>query len=184
MEKIVNNYFKISLEKEYNDTLKLVEIIKNEGWVDNNTVIVTCSPDYSSRLSMEVNHRLSHLNKNELYEQTILEMPYPNTTQIYNSQTHDYQLFDTYLFEWIKQQVYPSYKYLFIDSGTIRGKNFNKVKLCIRKELEPENYRFASLYMEKQSIFVPDYLVEIYDHTTQGGLLFHWENIDNPNWNY
>lgn len=174
----------ISPEKEQADTLKLVEMIKKEGWIDGYTIIVNCSPDYSSRLSMEINHRLSHLNSNELYEMVPLEMPYPNTTQIYNVRTKEFELFDSYLNTWIKNEVSSSYKYLFIDGGTIRGKNFNKVKLCIRKELDPDNYRFASLYMENKSIFKPDYIIETFNQETQGGLLFHWENIDNPNWNY
>jgi len=184
MKKILNKYFTVSLEKESNDTTKLIEKIKEERWVDSSTIIVNCSPDYSSRLCQEINHKLSYLNSNELYEQISLEMPYPTTNQIYDPYSHGYQLFDRYLGQWITNNIINNCKYLFINSSTLRGKNFNKVRLSVRQHLEPDNYRFASLYVQSSSIFQPHYYVEEFDKEKQGGLLFHWENIDNPNWDY
>lgn len=184
MEKIQSKYFMITPEKESNDIIKLSEGIKNDGWIDSNTVIVNCSPEYSSRLTQELNHRLSHLNKNELYEQVNLEMPYPNTNQVYDPQSHTYVLFDRYLKEWVNNQISNSYKYLFVSSATLRGKNFNKVRLSVKPFLDSENFMFVSLYMQSSSIFEPDFYVEKFDKEKQGGLLFHWENINNPNWDY
>lgn len=179
----MNKYFKVSLEKEEKDTDKLITKIKEDGWIDKTTILVNCSPDYSSRLTQTINHRLSHLNKNELFEVVDLQMPYPNSNQIWNPVTKSYEVFDTYLKNWVNENIFTC-KFLFIDSGTLRGKNFNKVKLSVRPKLDNENFRFATLYVQSSSIFKPDYYVEEFDRDTQGGLLFQWENMDNPNWDY
>lgn len=179
----MNKYFKVSLEKENADTDKLISKIKEDGWFDKSTILVNCSPDYSSRLTQTVNHHLSHINKNELFEVIDLQMPYPNSNQIWNPVTKSYEGFDTYLKNWVNENIFPC-KFLFIDSGTLRGRNFNKVKLSVRPKLDNEYFRFASLYVQSSSIFKPDYYVEEFDRDTQGGLLFQWENMDNPNWDY
>ena len=67
---------------------------------------------------------------------------------------------------------------MFLDSGTIRGKNFTKVKSYMRKHTD---YKFGTLYMHENSIFKPDYVVETFNNT-QGELIFEWENPKNPNW--
>src|SRR4029078_13306813 len=128
MIKQMDKYFFISREKELEDIEKLAKIIREDDWIDQDTVIVNCSPDYSSIVCMLLNHKLSHLNKNELFYQVKLEMPYPNMIQVWND-VGDIQHFDLYLKEWQKTHLSKSFKYLFVDSGTLRGKNFNKVKL-------------------------------------------------------
>lgn len=181
--KRMNKYFFINREKEAFDTQELAEKIKKENWIDQDTIIVNCSPDYSSSLSMIMNHKLSHLNENELFAKVGMEMPYPNMNQVWNERMEP-QLFDLYLKDWNKKYLNKSNKYLFLNTSTLRGKNFNKIKLTIKEYLEPESYRFASLYVQSSSIFKPDYFVEEFDFNKQGGLLFWWENESNPNWNY
>jgi hypothetical protein len=183
MKKKESKYFNISLEKEYNDTQTLIGKIRGDGWFSPSTIIVNCSPDYSSRLTQVLNHGLSDMNRHELYEQIDLAMPYPNCNQVWNNLTKNYEVFDTYLKNWINENVYPC-NFLFVDSGTLRGKNFNKLKLSLRMRLENENFRFASLYVQDDSILIPDYYVETFNKQEQGGLLFHWENPLNPNWDY
>lgn len=178
-----SKYFEISLEKERDDTASLLHMIKEDGWIDSSTIIVNCSPDYSSRLSQTINHQLSVINKNELLEQIELEMPYPNTNQIWNKQEKEYQSFDSYLKRWVATNIFTN-KFLFVDAGTLRGKNFNKVKLSVRPRLENELFRFASLYIQDDSIFIPDYYIETFNKEKHGGLLFEWENPLNPNWDY
>jgi hypothetical protein len=181
---MMSEYFHIEYSKEHADTIKLVDIIKKDGWINSNTVIVNCPPDYSSRLVQVVNHKLSYMNRNELFEVVPLEMPYPNMSQIYDPNTHKYEMFDRYLTEWIRNHVDKRTQYLFLSSATLRGKNFSKVKLLMRGRVENENFRFASLYLQSSSILRPDYFVEEFDKEKKGGLLFEWENMDNPNWNY
>lgn len=175
----MSKLYHISYEKERIDTLKLADTIKKDAWIDSSTIIVTCSPDYSSYTSMIINHSLSYLNKNELFENIFMEMPYPIMSQVWDRETAEYKLFDVYLNDWVKKYINSSFKYLLIDSATIRGKNFSKVKHAIRDKAE---YKLASLYIEKQSIITPDYFVERYDENEKGELIFSWENSDNPNW--
>ncbi len=179
----MSKYFRVSLQKEEVDTDKLIQIIKEDGWFDRSTIIVNCSPEYSSRLSQTLNHRLSHMNKNELFEVIDLPMPLPNSNQVWNPITKTFDIFDPYLKKWCQDNVFSN-KFLFVSVGTLRGKNFNKVKLSVRPHLDNEMFRFASLYVQDDSILVPDYYVEKFNKKEQGGLLFQWENMDNPNWDY
>lgn len=176
--------YHITYEKEFSDSIKLIEKIKEDNWVDANTILVTCSPDYSSGLTQLINHKLSHLNGNELYEQLFLEMPYPIMTQIWNRDTQQYEIFDKYLTNWVNRYIDKEMKYLFVDSATLRGKNFTKVKSLIRTRLDNENYRFASTYLQKGSLLIPDYYVEEFSKEDKGGIIFQWENVNNKNWDY
>lgn len=180
----MNNYFYISPEKEAVDIRILLSKIRESNWILPSTVIINCSPDYSSHLSQTINHNLSSLNRNELFEVIDLPMPYPNMTQVWNSIDRMYMPFTQYLLEWTRLNIEPFTNYLFIDSGVLRGKNFANTRAAIKNKLQPENYRFASLYVQDDSIFTPDFYVEKFNKPVQGGLLFHWENVDNPNWNY
>lgn len=179
-----NNYFYISHEKETVDSGKLIKQIADSNWLTKDTILINCSPDYSSRVTQLVNHKLSFLNKNELYEVVDLPMPYPIMNQIWDNLEKNFIQFEKYLAEWVRKYITSNDKYLFIDSGTLRGKNFSRVKQAIRYKLEPDSYRFASLYLQSDSIFTPDFYVETFNKATQGGLLFEWENTNNPNWDY
>jgi len=179
-----DKYFYISYEKEIIDSKSLITDIATSGWVSSEMTIINCSPDYSSRLTQLINHKLSYLNKHETYEVIDLHMPYPIMSQIWDSYEKEFIQFEKYLLDWVRRFITPKGKYLFVDSGTLRGKNFNKVKQAIKSKLEPDNYRFASLYLESESIFTPDFFVQKFSKDKQGGLLFEWENLNNPNWDY
>lgn len=179
-----NNYFNISVEKEVTDTKLLAKTILNDGWVDSDTIIVCCSPDYSCIQSMVLQHKLSECNGNELHEMLFLECPYPVHSQVYNRESGKYEFFDKYLFDWTSKNIKKGTKYLFIDSGVIRGKNFTKLRAVLRNKLEPNEFRFSAVYVQDDAIFTPDYYVEKFNFEKDGGLLFSWENPANPNWNY
>lgn len=178
-----NKFFFVSLDKERADSLELTKKIREGGWFNSSTILVNCSPDYSSYLTQMINHSLSDINKNELFEQMDLQMSYPNCNQVWNPITKSYDNFDTYLKNWVNQNVYPC-NFLFIDSGTLRGKNFTKLRLSLRNRLEEGCFRFASLYVQDNSIFIPDYYIQLFNKERDGGLLFEWENPLNPNWDY
>lgn len=179
-----NKYFHISYKKELVDSEKLIEKIKKENWIDADTVLVSCSPDYSSRLVQLINHKLSYIADNELFEQIDLNMPYPTNSQVWDSINRGYQQYTTYLLEWIRRHIQTNQKYLFIDSGVLRGENFTKLKQAISGRLDRTQYMFGSLYIQEDSIFKPDFYVEVFNKEKQGGLLFEWENVNNPNWDY
>ena len=183
-EKPKSSYFVVEPEKERDDIITLCNTILEDKWIDKDTTLVNCSPDYTSIATQLLNHSLSVVNKNELFPVIGLEMPYPNMSQVWDPVSEKYELYDTYLDKWIKSHVSTSSKFLFLESGVLRGKNFNKLKLCLKDKLDRENYKFASLYVQSDSIIKPDYYVQEFSFDRDGGLLFWWENFENPNWNY
>ena len=178
---MTNNFFFISSAKEQADSQKLVDIIKDDGWISRDTIIVNCFPNYSSRLVQYVNHKLSHLNKNELFEVINLEIPYPNTNQVWNGECKCIENYDSYLRNWVMDKIFTN-KFLFVSSDMMEMRNFNKIKLSVKQLLGYENFRFATLYSEESSVV--DYCTERLNGEEQGRILFEWENSDNPNWNY
>lgn len=182
--KEINNYFHITYEKEELDSISLINQIAESGWIDKDVTIINCSPDYSSRLTQLINHKLSYLNDNETFEVIDLPMPYPIMSQIWDTQEAKFIQFENYLFDWIRKYIIPTSKYLFVDSGTLRGKNFTKVYQGIKGRVDLDKIKFASLYLQSDSIFTPEFFVQKFDKEKQGGLLFEWENVNNPNWDY
>ena len=177
----MSKLYHITYSKELHDTLKLIELINSDKWIDSNTILVTCSPDYSSNVTQLINHKLSYLNFNELYEQLFLELPYPVMNQVWDRETQQYVNFDKYLISWIARYIKSDFKYLFIDSATLSGRNFSKIKMALRDKVEA---RFASIYLQEGSKFTPDYFAEQFNKDVKGGIIFEWENADNKNWNY
>lgn len=183
MKKTRELTFNISLTKEEEDTQSLIDIIKKDGWINSSTIIVNCSPEYSSRLSQTLNHQLSSLNKNELFEQMDFSTPYGTYSQVWNNLSKNYENFDTYLKNWIYDNIYPT-QFLFVSAGVVGGRELNKLKLSLRGKLENELFRFASLYVQDDSVMTPDYYIQKFNKEQEGGLLFSWENPQNPNWDY
>lgn len=174
MEKLKNKTL-ISGLKEDLDTLALIAAIRNSSWVSSATILVNCFPEYSSKLTQMANHQLSHLNRNELFETIDLQMPYPNMSQVWSPQDKAYRQFDKYLLDWVKEHLRPSFNYLFLSAVT--EEIGHKVKAAVRTKLEPDNYRFGTLYLQSNSLYVPDFLIE----TIKKPALFGWENMENPN---
>ena len=177
MMKRIERTYNISHKKEEVDSGKLVEIIKNDGWVSDDMIIVNCLPTYSSGLTQYLNHKLSHLNKNQLYEVMYLEMPYPNTSQVWNSCTKELENFEFYLKKWVVNNIFFN-NFLFILSDVNTVRNFNKIRLNLRGILDREYFRLAAIYAQK-GVIPPDYYVEQVEETHR--VLFQWENIDNSN---
>jgi len=175
-------YFLISLEKEFSDALVLADQINNSTWLKDSKqkiVIVNCSPDYSSVLSMLLAHKLSVHNNHIPLPLFHLQMPYPNSTPMDTKECHvsTYELFG-------KLAALDNPKILFVDAGVLRGLNFTALRDNALKEFPQENIAFACLYLQNNSVFVPEFYVEKFDPNEQGGLMFHWENPANPMWNY
>jgi hypothetical protein len=168
-----NKYFQISYEKELIDSKSLIEKIKASGWISTEMVIVNCFPDYSSRLTQLVNHKLSFLNANDLFEVIDLQMPYPNMTQVWNPCDRKYQAFYNYMSDWARTNLFSTSKYLFVSAG----ENLSSIRPFMKVKLEPDDYKFATLY-SKVTDPEPDFWIEKYERQ----LLFEWENMDNPNW--
>ena len=69
---------------------------------------------------------------------------------------------------------------MLIDSGCLRGSNFTILKNQLIGSVA--NFRFGCLYIQNDSKFEPDFYVEEFDFESDGGLLFWWENENNPFW--
>lgn len=180
MKEKSNIPFFVPYKKEIVDSEALALKIKEERWVDDSTIIVCCFPYYSSITCQLINHKLSHLNQNELFEQINMEFPYPNMSQVWNGGKEEWQLFDTYLGNWVKKYARPANKYLFLSSSALTGKNLMKLKLSLKDKIE--DYKFGSLYINKDSVITPHYYIQALDYEQIGRPIFEWENASNPNW--
>lgn len=170
-----NKYQMVTFDKETIDTGQLIQRIRNSGWVTPEMTIVNCFPEYSSRVSQVINHRLSHLNKNDLFEVIDLAMPYPNMAQVWNVCDRKYQGFYNYLTDWVRTNVFSTNRYLFVSAA----ENLSVIRTFLKVKLEPDDYRFATLYIKEEDP-EPDFWIE----KTKKEVLFEWENVDNPNWKY
>jgi hypothetical protein len=95
-------------------------------------------------------------------------------SQVWDENEKTYPPFDKYLSSWINKHIDKSFKYLFVTSSIFRGKNLNKVKLLVKSKLEPDQYRFTSLYLSEESILVPDFYIT----KTNNKPVFFWENTN------
>ena len=171
-----NTYF-VPVEKEIIDTGFLVEQIKESKWIDKNVIIVNCYPDYSSIPSQLINHKLSYLNNNELFESVWMELPYKSMNQVWNRETFKFQIFDKYLMEWIAINVNENHKYLFVSSLITDGQSFRKLNSVMKnKSLD---YKFATLYLHNGIGFDPNFVIN--KITTKKRILFSWENSETNN---
>jgi hypothetical protein len=170
-----SKYFYVSYEKELIDSKNLIEKIKNSGWIKPEMIIVNCFPEYSSRLTQLVNHKISFLNKNELFEVVDLQMPYPNMAQVWNPCDRKYQGFYNYMTDWARTNLFSTNTYLFLSTG----ENLFPLRAFLKIKLGADDYKLGTIY-PKVTDPEPDFWVEKYEK----GLLFEWENMDNPNWGY
>lgn len=167
---LIRNY--ISIEREVADSNYLIDKIRQDDWIDKDTVIVNCSPEYSSRLVQLVNHRLSFINNNELYEVLNLELPKRDMSQVWDSNEREYRLFDKYLYEWAAKNVVKDYRYLFVTNTIYTGKNINKLKLVMNTK--GVDFKIACVYMSDKSAILPDYRQKMFVDEP----VFFWENTN------
>ena len=173
-----NKYFYVSYEKEIFDTLTLVKRIKESDWITSDTIIVNCNPNYSSIVTQILNHKLSHLNKNELFEVLNLNMPYPNMIQVWDAEEQVYKQYIRYLADWIRRTISNSNKYLFLSSDSGTDSNFARLRTSMKGKIELDQYAFASVYLQENNYFTPDFYVEKFTDP----IVYQWENFNNPNW--
>ena len=162
----------ISSEAEILNNIKLLEKIKESGFVNKDTVLVNCQPQFSSSLSQFTNHKLSHLAGNRLLEQLTLEIPLKGMNQILDPETFEYQYFELYLQRWIKKYVGPDLTYLFL-TNIMHNSLYNRI--VSHMKASEAGFRTAAVYVSTESVLQPDFYVE----KTDGRILFEWENSDN-----
>ena len=170
--------FYISESKELSDINKLVDIIKQDDWVDGETTIVVCSPEYSSIICQILCHRLSYLRKYVPLDLDFLEMPYPGGQGLSDAG------YEQLIHQFATRYKNKLNKLLFIDSGVLRGRNYTTLKRIMSSYMSNILTKYACVYKQQDSIFEPDYCVETFDFEQDGGLTFWWEDPNNPYWGW
>lgn len=174
-----NKYMYITMEMEFETYSKLVRRISKDAWMDSKVTIVNCAPEHSSILTQYTNHKLSYLNQDKLFDQVDLPIPYPGMGQVWNQELYEYQKFDTYITYWINKNIDPRSKYLFVSAVNYKGRNLNKLRLCLDQKIPNEQYKFATAYVSSTSLIKPDFKVKEFD-PENGRPVFEWQNINNP----
>src|SRR6188768_1442073 len=113
----------ITQEMEFDTYSSLIRKISKSIWIDGTVTIVNCAPEHSSILTQFLNHKLSYLNGNKLFEQVDLPIPYPGMGQVWNQELYEYQQFDTYINYWINKNIDQRSKYLFVSAVNFKGRN-------------------------------------------------------------
>ncbi len=163
----------ISYSTEIVLSIRLITKIVESGFVDANTVLINCQPEFSSSLSQRVNHKMSYLNGDKLMEQYSLEIPLKNVKQVWNEKIEEYENFDLYLQQWVKK-LDKSRKYLFI-TNVIHSSAYNKLMSLLKNTFEEGGFRLGCLFLSSESGLSPDFYVE----KVNGRVLFEWENYNN-----
>jgi hypothetical protein len=159
----MDKYFRIDLDKEHTDISLLIEMLRPH--ITPDTIIVNCSPDYSSIISQ----RVIHAFYDNPLEMINFAMPYPNT---------DFEKAYPKYCEDFAKSIEDGDKYIFIDSGVLRGRNFQTLEDALHLYSCDliSSYVFAALYVQDDAIFTPNVYVEKFNKANQGMLLFYWEN--------
>jgi len=174
----MSRYFYINHEKEISDIDILSSRIIKDGWVDKKTLIVVCSPEYSSLMCQVMNHQICKLTRNVPLDMISLDMPYAGGEEF------DYMEYNQALCELGEKLHGTDKKALLVDSGVLRGMNFTIASRVLSRYTHSQQVKYACLYKQSTSVFNPDYYVEEFDFVKDGGLLFWWENPNIPYWNY
>src|SRR5687767_12960448 len=117
--------YRVTYEAELIDSNKLIDSIVESEWLKPDTILVNCFPQYSSRLTYLLSHKLSFLNLDEPFEVIDLRMPSPNMVQIWDPDDMMFKMYSNYLSSWIWRNI-DSNRFLFV--GTDAFLNFPKLK--------------------------------------------------------
>lgn len=162
----------ISEQREQEDTEYLLQQLALSDWWDSSVVLVTCSPEYSARLTQTLNHRLSHLNRNLLYEQATLPLPTKGGSQFWDECEGEYVSFDRFVHDWTRRNLHPGSKYLFVANTLFEGTALQKVRSLVKARLASDEFRFCCLYWGEKSPVIPDFFIRKFETPP----IFHWEN--------
>lgn len=162
-------------KRELTNSNYLIHKLIDSGFMEEDVLIVNCSPEYSSRLAQLINHKTSYLNNNETYEQINLDIPAKSRSQVFSFEDKEYQMFDRYFSNWMNKYYLSGQKYLFVINTVFTGKKINKIKLGMKaKGVDSSNMLFISLYCNENSQFKPDLYCTKFSETNPP--VFFWEN--------
>lgn len=174
MRKTISGYY-VSDVEELASIFTLINLVKQENWVDSTTTLVNCAPQFTSITTQHLNHALSADNNLQLLEVLNLELPTTVQSQVWNAESAEYLSFDKYLIQWIYKYISPNQKYLFVSN--VAEPVLAKVRSRVKLKIEDSQFRVATLYKPAGG-FKGDYNVAEYD-PEHGLPVFHWEHPGN-----
>lgn len=159
----------VTYQQEIQDYLQLIAEIVNDPWVDSSLTLVNCNPEYSSYLSQILNHKISFINSNTLFEELQLKFPPKDMVQVWDE--GEFKPFDKYIEYWFSV-LDPDYKYLFVFSVFPEERHFKKFKGCVKSRLDTHQYKVACTYIPSQYSNLVDYKVK------EINPIFEWQNMN------
>lgn len=163
----------ISRDRELAGIEKLIYQFKRKDpdWVDEQTLMLMVSPDFSGIVTTIMSHALSPDGGKMMYTETV-HVPDPGEEQ------------DKYKARFLRDfptqmkgfEEHPHLKFIVAEAGVISGRNYIWIYDMLTKEFDipKENIRTVALFENTHSAFKCDYVGEYYDNETQD-LCFWWE---------
>ena len=138
--------------EEVKDTVLLASLIKEDGWVNDETILVNLSPSYSSIMGQILQHQLG---SRDLHDMIYVPFPHKGMSQVWDHLTGEYPYYDKYIQSFITC-LDKRLSYLFFTSYVGEGKMIARLSLLLRNR--EVNHKIACLY--SSPFFKADYMVE------------------------
>lgn len=155
-------------KKEIDPFLEMMHIMKlldNNPCVNEDTILINCSPEYSSITTQVVNHSVSDKS---LHEVINLNLPSKGMSQVWDASSKEFKKFDDYLRDWIAFNIESGYNYLFISSVIDDHKLYSKIRMNVKRKTE--EFKFLCVY-STEGEFKPDYVLEVLNESPK----FWWQ---------
>lgn len=163
----------ISRDQELANIQKLIYNFKRNDpdWIDERTLMLMVSPDFSGIVTTIMSHALSLDGQRTMYTD-VIHVPDPTEDQKKFKDRFDLEFANT--INGFEDQ--PYHKFIVAEAGVISGRNYVWIYDKMTKEfgIDPENIRTVALFQNIHSRFQCDYVGEYYDNETQD-LCFWWE---------
>ena len=163
----------ISRDRELAGIQKLIYNFKRNDWdwIDDQTLMLMVSPDFSGIVTTILSHGLSKHKNRTMYTDVIHVSDPTEDKQKFKDR------FDEEFATTIKGfEDIPYNKFIVAEAGVISGSNYVWIwdKMTNKFGIPPENIRTVALFENIHSAFKCDYVGEYYDNETQD-LCFWWE---------
>ena len=163
----------VSRDRELAGIQKLIYNFKRKDpdWVDDRTLMLMVSPDFSGIVSTIMSHGLS-LDQQRMMYTEVVHVPDPTEDQqLFKDRFHnDFPI----MRKGFEEQ--SMHKFIVAEAGVISGRNYVWLYDMMTNTfgVPEENIRTVALFENKHSMFKCDYVGEYYDNETQD-LCFWWE---------
>ena len=163
----------ISRDRELAGIQKLIYNFKrnDDDWIDDRTLMLMVSPDFSGIVTTILSHGLSKHRKTTMYTDVIHVSDPTEDKELYRNR------FDLEFSNTIKGfDNEPYNKFIVAEAGVISGSNYLWIwdKMTNKFNIPEENIRTVALFENIHSAFKCNYVGEYYDNEFED-LCFWWE---------